>query len=392
MHIRRGEFDVAERGHLEEAFILRPTGERAEALVHIGILQPVVVDVRAGHEVVRAVTSGAGGAADLAEEDLPTQIFLRGEVREAARHTEVILGLRGDDGTDELGEGLGDALGGHLRRAEGLPEEIRVKRLGGETVREGRERHAHFQAVLNWHQGLLLERRGAFVPEEFLALIPTGVAQAHRVPPCQTAVEADAELARVREAVGLQVTGRAGDGLVRGEALVVEEHAAQRSPGVGSEIGRRRVVLSGDWRLEKARGQGRGGVVERRCRQEQRVRRRAQDGLAHGVIHGAEQELCRSPGRDAAREGAVVQLQRCDLGPVRELGGALENPDVVGWGGDLDGGDVGAGAGRDAESRHRCELRRCGSDGDNDCHCEGGEGGEFWPEAVHRAFHFTGRT
>ena len=88
------------------------------------------------------------------------------------------------------------------------------------------------------------------------------VAQTHRVPSSQPAIESDAELARIREAMPLLMAGGARDGLICGETLIVKQYATERRAEVGREIGGGRVVLSEDGIDEKRHRQDRGGVVE----------------------------------------------------------------------------------------------------------------------------------
>ena len=72
-----------------------------------------------------------------------------------------------------------DAVRGDAGAAEGGGEEIRVVRLGGEAIGQGREVHTHLDRVLNGLKHLIFERVGPFIPKEMAALIPAGIAEAH---------------------------------------------------------------------------------------------------------------------------------------------------------------------------------------------------------------------
>src|SRR5262249_1673594 len=134
----------------------------------------------------------------------------------------VVFGVEGDKGANVLREGEGDARGGHVGSAEGLGEEVGVKRFSAKTGHESGEGHAHLDWVLNGLEDLVFEGGGAFVPEEMAAGVVAGVSQSHGVAGADASVKADAETARISEAEFGLMAGGAGDSLVGGEALVVE--------------------------------------------------------------------------------------------------------------------------------------------------------------------------
>ena len=185
----------------------------------------------------------------------------------------------------------------------------------------------------------IFEGGGAFVPEEGAALIPAGVGEAHGIAAGEAAFEADAEAVGIGEAVGLLMAGGAGDGLVEGEAFVVEEDAAEGGAGVGGGIFGRRVVLFED------------GIDVEGGREKWVCVIECSDGDAEGEVErswngggkkSAVKEVVAGDGRWGGFEVAVVNLNVLDFGPVDEIGGGLDGPGLVGGvaDADADGGGV----------------------------------------------------
>src|SRR3954464_6694930 len=102
-----------------------------------------------------------------------------------------------------------------------------------------------------------------------LAQIPAGIAQAHRVAAGESAVESNTQFSGIGKTVVALMTGGAGDGLVQGEASIVEKNATQRGAEVSRDICSRHVVLAQDGLNIKRRRELRGGVVEGKRREMQ---------------------------------------------------------------------------------------------------------------------------
>ena len=343
VHVRAGKFDVAQRGRFEFSIVARISSDAANSQIYERKLQAIVIERRASREAIRAMTRDAGGArvADLSEEDLSPEIFLRREVREVVRDAGVVFGFGGDDGANELCERAADAVRSDSSRAEGGREKIRIERFGSEAIGEHVERHAHFHGVLDGLQHLIFEGVGAFVPEEMAALIPARVAQTHRVSPGQSTIEPDAERARIGETMFALMAGRTGNGLVCRKSFIVEQHTAQCCSRIRCEISCGRGVLSEDRIHQKRNRQNRCGVVERGGGQQERIRSRAQNVLLVGIVKSPEEKIGLGYiSRERAGERAVVNLQCLDFRPGGEVAGALEHPDVIVGVSDFHAGDV----------------------------------------------------
>ena len=205
----------------------------------------------------------AGGAARTAcggpevgriEEELLSGVFLRGEIRERRallhlRAARVELRVERLDAADELREGALDAGFVDGGVAEGHGEEDAVFVDGGELGDQrgeiriaGSAAEAHLHMILDRLGGLVLEVVGAFVPEEPPLVGEARIDQPHRVAP-GGAVHAGARRGGIGEGVRLMVAGGTGDGVVAREALVIEEHAAERGAGIGDGVAGGGVVF-----------------------------------------------------------------------------------------------------------------------------------------------------
>ena len=132
-----------------------------------GEVEAVVFEAVVGEEGA-AVAVEAVGAEEaacrvvLGDEELEAAFFLFGEGVDFAGGA-VEAAVLGDEGEEVLFEGFGDAVGGDLRGAECGSEGGAFFADAGDGLVE---REIHFMWVLDGHEDLLTQGRGAAIPEE----------------------------------------------------------------------------------------------------------------------------------------------------------------------------------------------------------------------------------
>ena len=326
VHVRRGALDVAEGWHFEKSVVLRAARDTAEAEIHERKFEAVIVDRIAGHKIVAPV---AVHASDLAEE-LPPLIFLPREIGKIDGNPGIVFRLRRNNRANELREHAGDAVGGDGRRAEDLIEKIGVVRLGTETGFERGQSHAHFHGVLDGLEHLVFERGRAFIPKIGATQVVAVAGKTHRIPSREPAQKSNAESPPIRVTMLRLMARSAGDRLVQRKAFIPKQDAPEFRAEVRDGVRRRGVDLRDDLRRREMRRKKRIGVVERRGRQEQRVRRGAGNVWLCARIEMAEEKSRRIRAvPDCLLETPVVDLDRRDIGPRLEIRRTLQFPDMI---------------------------------------------------------------
>ncbi len=138
------------------------------------------------------------------------------------------------------------------------------RKLGDQLRESGiafRPAEPHLNVVLDGPGGLVLQAHGPLVPEEPSLLAKARVDQTHRMPAGRPR-HPDARRRHIAERMLLLVTGRAGNRVVAGKALVVEQHPPQRRAEIGDRIPRRRVVPLDIGGNRLARVVGQPGEIE----------------------------------------------------------------------------------------------------------------------------------
>ena len=97
VHVRRGEFDVAERRHLELSGVGTPAGCRLAAAIGEFGIEPVVLEQVVGEELVAVAMEAVGaeapsGGIELEHKESQPALFFVGELRFVA-HRAVELGI-----------------------------------------------------------------------------------------------------------------------------------------------------------------------------------------------------------------------------------------------------------------------------------------------------------
>jgi len=182
----------------------------------------------------------AEDAADGLEQGHAPQLGLA-EGGGVAADEAVIGAVRGDQGALEGGQGLGDAVEGDLPVAEGPGEVPAVAGVGGEApFRLAGAVQVHFHGVEDGTLGLLLQGRGAAVPEQHR--LEGRVPYRRRVARAALPRFPQGGGAPVAAGLGVEVVaGTAGLGALAREAGFVEETFPQGDlGGVARVVGRLR--------------------------------------------------------------------------------------------------------------------------------------------------------